>query len=1135
MSRLVSQATLACVLTLAFASAGYGQTATGSIGGTVLDPGGAVIPGASVTATHAQSNQVFETVSSEAGLYVFPSLPTGGYSVAAESAGFKRLTVPNLEVRIATRMALDLTMELGDVAETVEVTGVAPLLETTTSERGENFSKEMMETLPLFTGGIARANSFTRYMAGVNTAAGQVSVNGSGGRGKEILIDGGSLTIPESGGVVFSFPDAEMFQEFKMVTSTYAAEHGRFGGGVEVYSTRSGSNDLHGAAYWNIRRDIFNAAGYNVNSNVNNPAGFRPKQRFNVIGGRLGGPVYVPGVYNGRNKTFWHFTYVSDERPASASGTTSTVPSAAMQQGDFSGIGRSIYDPATTSGDVRQPFANNMIPESRFSSVSRNILPAIPDPNLGGIVSNYSFVNETIIDNYIWSMKFDHSVTDNLRFSYFHTEENNTQDQLRALPGPLGQGLTGTGAKPRHIRINADWIISPTTLMHTAYSYSIRRQIWTNDFQRGFASQIGLPAETDATPRVQFDSADAFTPWGVQDGKVNDGFQNNTTYQFNQAFTMVRGKHEFKFGYDIRRLQTTAEDAAGTNGLYRFARSQTALPTDRGNTGHSFASFLLGAPDSAETSALPIPDVQIRYRYYAGFFQDNWKVAPNLTLNLGMRYEVPIGFFYKNFQYSSFDPTLTNPAVGLPGAMIFPGPGAGRTGETRPYSTDFSSVGPRAGFSWRVGRDTVLRGGYGIYYQTLGNGGCGCTLGFAGAPVAVQSDGLNAALQWDSGIPTPPGFDAPPFIDPTFGNGRNVDYMSPNFGQAPYYQNWSVSLQHTIGKYLIDLGYLGNRGSGLNSTIPFNQVDPKHLALGTLLTRNINDPEVQAAGFSAPYEGFTGSLAQSLRPFPHVLNVQHRNSGDGRVWYDAFQAKMERRFGGTQINANYTYSKSQAKLHFRQIFSQPGPQNAYDLDPEKSISAYDIPHQFNMLGYFDLPFGKGKRFLTSSNRALDLIVGGWQVGLIMQYSSGPALPATTTNTLSNVLFTGIRRADVTGQDIQTGANRTDLDPGDANSPRYLNPNAFAVPDDFAFGNSAYYHRDFRQPPVFRENLAIVKDVTLWNRTDNPVRFIYRADFFNLFNRTNFRVNGSIGNAGFGLPVAPQLGPRIITMGLRVQF
>lgn len=515
------------------------------------------------------------------------------------------------------------------------------------------------------------------------------------------------------------------------------------------------------------------------------------------------------------------------------------------------------------------------------------------------------------------------------------------------------------------------------------------------------------------------------------------------------------------------------------------------------------------------------------------------------TANLGIRYEVPIGFHFSNSQYSSFDPTLPNAAAGgLAGALIFPGSGAGRTGTKRPYPTDYSSVGPRAGFAWRIGEKTVVRGGFGVYYQTLGNGGCGCTLGFAGPPAQAASDGLNAALQWDGGIPIPPGFAAPPFIDPTFGNGQNVDYLGPNFGQAPRYYNWSFSIQREFKNFLVDVSYLGNRGDGLNSSIPFNQVDPSRLSLGSLLSQNINDPAVVAAGFREPYVGFadqfgsSATLAQALRPFPQFRDVTHRNSGDGKVWYDAVQAKLERRYGDLQFNANYTFSKSLSALHFRQIFTQGEvwPQNAYDLGNEKSMSPFDIPHKFNMLTYIDMPFGRGKRFLGNSNRAANLLVGGWQFGVIMEYFSGPVIAANAPNTLGNgVLFALSRRPNLGGGAIQTGVDRTTLDPSNANI-RHFNQNAFVIPTNgFDFGSASRYISDFRQPPIFRENFSIVKRFNMFELREVPVRTTIRADFFNAFNRTNFRVNGAIGNAAFGQAVAPQQGPRIITMGLRVEF
>ena len=369
------QMTSLFALLLLGASVAFAQQSTGSLSGTVTDLTTGAIPAATVIATHIDTGLKTTTVSTDAGVYVFASLPVGIYEVSVEKAGFKKLNRKNIEVRVAQRQAVDLQMEVGNVSESIEVTAQGPLLETETSEKGQNFSNKLMSTLPLFTGGIRSAASFVTYMPGVNSYR-EVSVSGSGGRGKEVMIDGASLTIPESGGTVFNFPGTEMFQEFKLITAAYSAEYGRFGGGVETYVTKSGGNDIHGAAFWYARRDIWNA-----NSWANNAAGrAKPKERFNEAGFAVGGPVRIPKVYDGRNKTFWFVTYSRDMRPATISTVTSTVPTAKMKNGDFSEVGRAIYDPATTVGNVRQQFVGNLIPSNRISAISKKFLASLPDP-----------------------------------------------------------------------------------------------------------------------------------------------------------------------------------------------------------------------------------------------------------------------------------------------------------------------------------------------------------------------------------------------------------------------------------------------------------------------------------------------------------------------------------------------------------------------------------------------------------------------------------------------------------------------------------------------------------------------------------------------------------------------------------
>jgi hypothetical protein len=341
----------------------------------------------------------------------------------------------------------------------------------------------------------------------------------------------------------------------------------------------------------------------------------------------------------------------------------------------------------------------------------------------------------------------------------------------------------------------------------------------------------------------------------------------------------------------------------------------------------------------------------------------------------------------------------------------------------------------------------------------------------------------------------------------------------------------------------------------LASTLQANQVDPKYLSLGQLLRRRIDDPAVIAAGFTKPYAAFPNNqtLAQALRPFPQYFNVADRNSGDGQTWYDSLQVKGERRFGAWQMMAAYTWSKSLGRLHYRQIFSQTQTQaqNNYDLSDTKSLLPFDQPHVLNVLNSVDLPFGRGRKFLGASNRAVDAVIGGWTVGFIGRYVTAGPIDVVAPNTLNvGTLFTQYKKANLSGVPIRTGIDRKTLDPNNPSvrwfgcTPEAVagqtgrfqcaaNSTPFSIPGEFEFGSAAQFIGAFRNPPIFTENISIVKQFNL--KGDGRVRFIYRADIFNLFNRTNFGVNGTIGNADFGKATGPQQGARIITMGGRLEF
>ncbi len=1114
--------------------------------GTVSDPNGAVIPNVKVIATHDPTQRAYESATTEVGVYVFPTLPAGPYTLTVEQPGFKKSVQTGIEVRVGLRSEMNVRLDIGNVSEKVEVRAEIPLLETNTAMRGQNVSPQLVSTLPLFSGGIRNAEAFVAYMPGVNTT-GEVSINGSIGRAKEILIDGASTSIPESGGVQWYFPGIEAFQEFKLVTSSFAAEHGRLGGGLEMMVSKSGTNQLHGAAFLNLRRDIFQAAGWTSNHIVGRTPGFRAKERYNEEGGTAGGPIYIPKVYDGRNRSFFFFSYAKDIRPASlAYNTGETLATSAMRGGDFSQVS-TIYDPLTTSGSVRTPFTGNQIPVTRFSSISKNFLSYIPNTTGSGVTANYDYISTTKIDDYVYTVKIDHSITDNNRVAFFMTKRSQLSKTDQYLPGALSNGLDST-QYPDNFRGNHDLVINPTTLLHTTFGFTRERNRWDNPLQNGIASKVGfnLSGDADATPYITF-ATDNLTPWGMNQGKIRNGWQINKTLHFNQQLTMNRGKHEFKTGWDARWLRTDDNYSTFQNGSYIFSRVQTALPTSLSSTGNAFASFMLGATNGGTQSDTAFIGATVRYGYYAGFFQDTWRITPKLTLDYGIRYEIPIGWHSVNGDTSSFDPDLPNAgANGLPGALRFAGFGAGRSGTKRLYPTDFTDVGPRAGFAYRATSKTVVRGGFGIYYQTLGNGGCGSAAGGGGCTDGINgkwtqtSDGINPSFYWDASrnVPQPSGYKAPPRIDPTFANFGSVYYQGKNFGRAPRIYNWSLTLQHEVRNWLFEVAYVGNRSRGLNSTLYMNQLATSNLALGSTLTTNY-----AKAGYAAPFSTFSnwgnsGTVAQSLRPFPQYGDIFSANAGVGKGWYDSLQTKVERRFGDVNLMGSWVWSKTLTLMSYRQIFAQTAnvqTQDAYNVKDAKTYSVMDIPNFVNMVASYQLPFGKGKRYFGNVGRGMNMLIGDWNIAGTTQYRTGGLIQiVSATNQLASTLFAPIQKATPTGKTIRSNVSSRDLDPDDS-SKRWFNYGAdapFTNTPAYTLGTAGIYNSHFRNPWYRQENLSISKNIPIWE----SVHLMYRADAFNIFNRTSFGgVNGTIGNANFGRVTNTQNSPRVITMGLRLEF
>jgi hypothetical protein len=1157
---------LCCLLLIVTAASA--QFATGSLSGTVTDTSGAVLAGARVVATNTGTGRSYELTTSGAGLYAFPNLIVGTYTVTVEQSGFKKLTRNNIVIGTATTSVVDISLEVGDLSQSVQVTTDAPLLQTQTSEIGVNFAPKLFKDAPLFVGGGFRnPESFITYMPGVNNGSGDSSINGGNRRSKEILIDGAGNTNPESGGVSFNFPAVEQFGEFKLLTNNFAAEYGRTGGGVEIFTTASGTNAFHGSLYDFHRNSVLDATPWATKASplrntlpVGDPR--RPvksKYRQNEFGFAIGGPIYLPkkifgplGGYNeNKQKTFFFFTYNGYRQNALPTVLTGlTLPTLKMRQGDFSELPVPIFDPLTG-----RQFPGNIIPQNRFSAVSRAILPLIPQPDTPTLQANWTGTRVQSQRNNTWSLKVNHNITDKHRVDAWISEQEVNGPFIDGpLPHPLfgGNQVAINSNKPRFWRFNYDYSITPRLNLHATYGITQFRQFFDSpSVGVGWPEKIGLKGvakgETDAFPAIFFENG-GYLNYGDTNGPKTKGTQFNYTDHVRLDASWLKGNHQIKFGWDKRWMRTTGKqlstggfDDAGVQGQFFFSRDQTADPARLGTTGDAFASFLLGQVRRT-TRNFTAAAATARFGYNAAYAQTDWKVRSNLTLNLGFRYEIPIPRSTDpDFGFTSFDPNLTNPgANNVKGALAFAGDCQGCTGKKRFAEIDYSSYGPRLGFAWGVDQKTVVRGGYGIYYGAgngLTGGFClGCSFGLGASPEFVSPGGTAAAINWDNGFPTT-GFALPPFITPSGANYQSPWYISPDSGKAPRIHNYNLSIQREFKKYVFELTYAGSRGFRLAyPRDPLNVLDPKYLSLGALLNRRIDDPAVIAAGFTKPFPSFPNnlSLGQALKPFPQFISVPNEYDPKGKSWYDSLQFVVQRRYSDVTLQASYVFSKSLTDASGTQTSSNgtslnPRSQNPYDDAHEKTYLYTDWPHVVNVVWSWDLPFGK--KLLNTSNPVLSRLVGGWTLSGVHQYRSGSLILINAPNAIS--AFYERKRPNLTGQPIRTGIDYGDLDPNDSNT-RLFNKSAFAVPGDFEFGNAANYLTDLRNPPIFSENFGIIKRTRIKEQSN----FEFRAEIINPFNRTRFggiNVDISPANQNFGRPTGPQLGARIIQLVAKLNF
>ena len=1107
----------------------FAQTERGTIRGIVTDSTGATISDAAITAINDATGVVTETVSTGAGIYQIPQVRPGTYTVQAEFSGFKTFVRENIRVAAGAIVPLDLTLEVGDVTESVTVSAATIALKTESTEVSTDVNPKSFVELPLqVVGGSGRAvEAFIFLAPGTSGNTFDAHINGSQSLSKEIQMDGMSMTTAEVGGdprVILLPPEA--VQEFSLLTNNYPAEYGNSGGGVERLVVRSGTNEFHGNGYWFLRNDKLDASGFF--------AAKRAIQRRNEYGASIGGPIV-------KNRTFFFMNWHWYKFRSGAINTTGSVPTQKMKSGDFGELipaGEGIiYDPATTravgTGFVRDPFPDNVIPSTRHSSISTKIWDLVPNPDGSGLFNNIFAQGNQRNDNRNNTIKLDHNLNDSHRLSMMYTFGKNTDNgPFSVLPQPVTDSRSGVrGPVANNGRINYDWVISPTLLFHMGAGISRQDQLLVNEETEGagWNEQLGIRGTANGPfPAVIID------PWNSY-GRHQRGLPTiSTTYLYNPSLSWTKGKHSFKFGGEVRKLQNNFSLLPDT-GSFVFNRNETALPGVTG-TGNVLASFLLGDVDSGSYNIPPITGT--RHSYAGIYAQDDYKIRPNVTLNLGLRWEIFTPMTEVNNKYTIMDPTLPNPgADGYPGALVFAGDCSVCTGTERLVGNDTISLnnfGPRFGVAWKFNDKLVFRSAYAISYFTTGGLGGGNAKapsnGFSTTARFFSTDlGVTPGFNWEDGFPQ--NFQRPPLRDPSFSNGLTAPIWNHGANKPMYTQSFNAGFQYQLAPtWLLDISWVGNKSTGLSTGVwnPM-QVDPMRLSLGNLLTLPIDDPQVSAAGFGRPYPSFSGTLNQALRIFPQYTGLNFtRSENVGNSSYHALQMKVEKEFEkGLWLLASYSWQKTltDASSTLGSFFGSSA-RDHYNRSLEKALARFDVPHRFVMAFNYELPFGRGKALGGNASGALNAIIGGWQLNAIVSYQSGT--PSEIGQNNRSPLFASRQVPNIVSNNINGRSGS--FDPA---RDRALNIAAFDEVGPFEFGNGTIFVGWARNFPVLNEDFGLMKRIYATEDINVELRF----EVFNAFNRVVF--GGAAGNvsspAGFGTVGGQGNPPRSGQVALKINF
>lgn len=1021
------------------------QEGRGTIAGTVVDASRAVVPGAAVIVTNVAMGTEVATVTNDAGLFTVSYLIPGPYRITVELSGFKRLVREGIDLRVGDRLALDLEMAVGGTVEEVTVSAEAPLLETSGASLGQVISARAVAELPTPHGdpfaliGLSAGVSFRgdsrldRPFEPTHIVG--YSMGGTRSNRSDVTIDGvPSTATANAGQVIASFvPPQDLVQEFKVQTATFDAGTGNTEGGVTNLVLKSGANRFSGTISGvKMPPGLFENDFYAKLNNV--PL---PDFSYTRMGGTVGGRVILPG-YDGRNRTFFMYGVEGIHEARPRNNGTPTVPTEKMRNGDFSellalGPQYQIYNPFTrrAAGNGRfeqDPFPGNIIPAHLISPVAREILAYMSLPKSPGNADGTgNFQNPSLKERTEYltnTIRIDHVLSEKQRMygrvSWYdrNSNYNNYFDNLAT-----GEQFTFTS---RQVAFDDVYMLTPATVLNVKYGYDrFLRGTNSNPANHGFdLTSVGFPSSYASLipddirrfPRVDIT--------GYQGTGIGGESRPIETQSVSAIVTRVSGGHSVRSGMEFRRYRETSTFFGNNQtGQFNFDSTWTRGPLDNsaaapGQLGQSFASFLLGLPSSGLVAGPASYDE--RSTTWGVFVQDDWRVGANLTINLGLRYEfeTPLSEVddrsVRGFDFEAEQPMAAaaraayalNPTAEIPagafdvrGGLRFAGVGGQPSGL---YETPKSNLMPRVGFAYRIGEQAVVRGGYGMFYGFLGQRrGDVVQSGF--------SQNTNLVVSLDNGLtfietlanPFQTGLQAP--VGAALGIetflGQSVTFFNEH-PRSPRMQRWQIGLQRTFGSWLSEITYVGNYGSqietnrNLNATpLEFLSTSPtRDNARNAYLTAQVPNPffGLMPATAGTAFRGATIARERLLRPYPQ-FDAVNTSTNEGRSWYNALQLRLERRFSaGYTLSTNYTFSRYEQATEFL---------NAADPSPVKVISDQDVPHRFTLSGIYELPFGEGRR-LSSTNRIVSLLIGGWQVSGIYARQSGVPVG------FGNIIFTG---------------------------------------------------------------------------------------------------------------------------------